>query len=100
MAVACSSLNPFAPDAKETEAQVSSNGAWRGTFGERGAVSGSGGVGSPFLIGNGRQCATVTLVSGTSTIVRIGMDGRLTLNPPNNATGTVCGTGLIGSGNR
>jgi hypothetical protein len=99
-ATACGGDNPSSPDRdagdQVTEAQVSSEGSWRGTFGERGAVSGTGIVGSPFIIGQGRQCATVSIVSGTTTRVRVGKD-LMTLHAGSNPSGTVCGAGLIGS---
>lgn len=90
--------SPSSPD-RVTEAQVSSNGRWTGTFGERGTVSGPGTVGDPFIIGQGRQCATVRVVTGTTTIVRVGVDGMMTIygGLPGRDSGTVCGIGLVGS---
>jgi hypothetical protein len=91
----CACGGPSGPSGPVTEAQVSSNGRWSGTFGERGTVGGGGGIGEPFIIGNGRQCAVAQLLSGTLTTVRVG--GSSMTIYPDNPRGTVCGEGLIRS---
>lgn len=84
----------------DTQAQVISNGAWSGHFGDLGELSGTG-TSAVLTIGTDRQCATVTKL-GTSDItrptiltIRVGDQRVSTPSHEFTVTRTLCGEGLL-----